>query len=422
MSVAVIDAHPSGASVVYRAGHTSAARLGRSIGSVADLVEVGQHLHASDGTTQLWLTPRYSSGRAIADLTHAWTPARWAADWPAAIVAPALNRRLGPFLALVDGAALLGTLELISAKLRVGVQGAPAYTAELLLRASLARLGAEQPALEQLELPAVTEPELSWIRPLDADEQRRPWLLAIDRRGAYLQSMVLCDVGIGSPEHVERPDWRSSLWTPGLFHARIRPWREVYLPDPLRLGRTGSLHWLTMPALRLGAALGLVEDVDEAWFWPRRSRALRPVAQRIISARRAIADEAPELSPWADPLLKRAYTELVGRLRWQGHRGTLLYRPDWHAHIVADARSRVWRDAWAFAHGSSGEAPAAVATDAWYVFAERPELPEAFDPRYWRLDKAVPAAEVLECFELQEPTYARGPVGALAARVAGIAR
>jgi hypothetical protein len=418
MSVAVIDAHPSGASVVYRAGHPNAARLGRELASVSDLVDVGARLHASDGTTQLWLTPRYSQSRAIADLDHAWTPVRWAADWPAAIVAPALNRRLGAALATIDGAALLGTLELISVKLGVGVQGAPAYTAELLLRGALARLGETAP----LEPPAlVTEPELSWIRPLDADELLKPWVLAIDRRGAYLQSMSLCDVGIGAPEHVERPDWRAHVWTPGLYHARIGPWREVYLPDPLRLGRPGALHWLTMPALRLGAALGLVEDVDEAWVWPRRSRVLRPVAQRILSARRAIADEAPELVRWGDPLLKRAYTELVGRLRWTGHRGTLLFRPDWHAHIVADARSRIWRAAWQFAQ-DAGEAPAAVATDAWYVLADRPELPAAFDPRYWRLDKAVPAGDLLECFELEAPTYSRGPVGHLVARVAEATR
>jgi hypothetical protein len=151
--------------------------------------------------------------------------------------------------------------------------------------------------------------------------------------------------------------------------------------------------------------------------WPRKSRVLKPVAEKIIAARKTFASSAPELVRYADPLLKRAYTELVGRLRWHKHRGGPLYRPDWHAHIVADSRSRAWW--WALNYQQQTDcAPVAVAVDCWYVLADRAELPPGFDPRYWRLDKTVPLEAVRPYFELDCPTYDRGPNGALVAAVA----
>jgi hypothetical protein len=417
VSAAVVDVHPSGPNVVYIAGHAAGARLQQPIASVIDLVDLGARLHRSDGVTHLWLTPRLTAAHPIEGLERAWTPVHWAGDWPAAIVAPSLNRRLRPALESITGAALLETVELLAGTLRVGVHASPAGIAESLLRGVLEKRGEFQIPLCEPVGPAVTEPEANWIRPLDPDEQDRPWVLAIDRRGAYLLSMLLCDVGLGGPEHLERPNWPALVWTPGVYHARIGPWREVYLPDPVRLGRSGALHWLTAPTLRLAAALGMVEEVLEAWVWPRKSRVLRPIAQRIVTARRTFAERAPSLVQWGDPLLKRAYTELVGRLRWEHHKGTPLYRPDWHAHIVADSRCRVIRDGLGSSE-NAGVAPAALAVDCWYVLADQPELPAGFDPKFWRLDAAIPTEKLRECFDLAEPSYSRGPVGALAARVA----
>jgi hypothetical protein len=425
MSVAVIDTHASGAQVLHVAGHRPA-RFSRAIASVADLAHIGELLHHSDAVTQIWLTPRWQADRAIADLEHAWTPLRFAGAAPAAIVAPALNRRLGVQLADVDGAELCAALELIRTSLAVGLEGSPGQTAEMLLRGLLHKRGEFAPLDPLFDLPAVNEPVLSWIRPISEQESRRPWLLAIDRRGAYLQSMVLAEVGLGDPFHVSStvlgkpradglPFWRDLVWRPGYYRARLDPWRVEVLPDPLRAGRSGDSFWLTAPTLRLGAGLGLVAAVDEAWIWERRSRVLRPIGERITHARQTVARMAPELVPIADPLLKRMYTELVGRLRMDAHRGTPLYRPDWHATIVADARARIWQAA-ATSYHQYDLTPAACNLDCWYLLADRAELPAGFDPKFWRLETALAAAEVgLDVFDGQS-------VRELSARVAAVKR
>lgn len=404
--------------VAHIAGRPRPARFTQNVGSLADLLEIGRRLHASDGVTQLWITPRFQRSRAIAGLEHAWTGGAWAGDWPSAIVAPELNRRLRPLLADVSGGELLGTLELLSSTLGIGVQGAPAFTAELLLRGVLGRRG-EAIVLDELTAAACTpEPELQWVRPLDPDERELPYLLAIDRRGSYLQSMVLCDVGMGLPDQWEGFEPGRHVWTPGYYHARLKPWPHVYLPSPLGLdAAVADWHWVTMPTLRQLEACGLVLEVDRAMVWTHKSRVLKPVAEKIIAARQTFVREAPTLVRYGDPLLKRAYTELVGRLRWGKHRGGPLFRPDWHAHIVADARARIWASAAHYVY-ETGRAPAGAAVDCWYVPSDREELPPGFDPRYWRLDKVLPLEKARHAFELDCPTYQRGPVSALAAAVA----
>ena len=417
LGIAVLDTHSLG-QVAYIAGRPKPARFAQNVGSVADLRAIAGKLHASDGVTQLWLTPRFQRARQIAGLEHAWTSGGWAGDWPSAIVAPDLNRRLRLVLGEVSGAELLGTLELLSQTLGLGVQGGPAFTAELLLRGVLGRRGEAVP-LDDMTADACTpEPELQWVRPLDADEHDRPLLLAIDRRGAYLLSMRLCDLGLGEPQSLEVLEWQRYVWTPGYYHARLKRWPHLYVPDPLAIDAPAEdWHWLTTPTLRLAETCGLVLEVDRALVWPRKSRVLKPVADKIIAARQTFARTAPELVKFADPLLKRAYTELVGRLRWHKHRGGPLFRPDWHAQIVADARARVWAAGAHYAH-ETGRAPVAAVVDCWYVLADTAELPPGFDPRFWRLDKVLPAEKVRGAFELDCPSYQRGPVGAVAAAVA----
>lgn len=408
MSVAVLDTYANDGQVAYIAGRPAPARFARRVASVADLVELGALLHRLDGVTQLWLTPRFSDARAIAGLEKAWTACHFAGSATSAIVAPALNRRLAAQLGEVRGGELLDALELVNASLGVQFEGTPGITAEMLLKGTLAKRGELQALQSHDELPDVLEPVLSWIRPLDADELRKPWVLAVDRRSAYLHAMTLCDVGIGEPVHVERPAWRELVWTPGYYHARLHRWPELVLPDPVRSGREGDVFWLTAPALRLGEQLGMIADVDEAWTWPKRSRALASLGRRIFKARERVAREAPHLIPIADPLLKRSYTELVGRFRMQAHKGTPLYRPDWYAHIVADARVRIWRGA----YFASDVPPAACNLDCWYILADAPILPASYaSSQWWRLIAAAPADQVgLDVFD-------GASVGELAKRV-----
>jgi hypothetical protein len=399
MTVAVLDELPSTPTqVVYLADRPRAAVLHHPIATLDDLMYVGRQLAERSYVNQLWLTVRWSERHTVARLERAWTPTDFKGE-PAAIVAPALHRTLGPRLADVGGGELLATLELLRGALGVDVEGSPGHTGEMMLRGILSRRDGLDVLPESPALPSVTEPVLSWLRPLSPEELTMPWLLAVDRRAAYLQSMTLCDLGLGLPTHLERPRWRRLVWTPGYYRVTLRPWRELLLPDPIRGGRQGDEHWLTMPSLRLAEALDLVDEVTEAWVWPRRSRVLRPIADRIMAARQRIHAAAPELASIGDVLTKRMYVDLVGRLRMDARRGTPLFRPDWYASIVADARTRIFRGAveWLY---HTDRAPAAVNVDCWYILSDRPELPPGFDPKHWHLNAAVPTGDFdLDLFE-----------------------
>jgi hypothetical protein len=400
VSAAVVDLLPNVGQVLYIRGRARPARFRAEPRSLADLGAIGATLHQSDGVTQLWLTPRWSAGRPLEGITRAWTPQTWLGE-PAAVVMPALDRRLEALLAEVDGKSLFDTLESLRVSFTIGNESTPGRTAEALLRHALSRRGEYQPLRLPSPLPWVTEPVLNWIRPLEAGEREiGTWVLAVDRIGAYLHSMLLADVGLGEPtvRLASGADWRNLIWTPGYFHARLAPETAQYLPDPLHSGPVGGWAWLTTPTLRLGVVLDRILDVDQMVTWPRRSRALAPVARRIHAARAALPDS---LRPIGEPLLKRTYTELVGRLRADFHRGTPLYRPDWYSIIVADARCRIWRAAADMA-GLAPWTPAAINIDCWYVAWPRMELPPGFDPRFWKIKAATAAGPLHEAFARRE--------------------
>lgn len=401
MTAAVVDTHAAAGQVVYIAGRGRPARFHSSPRSLADLAAIGAALHASDGVTQLWLTPRFSVGRELVDVARAWTPMHWQGE-PAAVVVPALDRRLSELLADVEGKSLFDMLEALRLTLHVGTESTPGRTAAALLRGALGSRSAYVPLRLPSPLPWVTEPVLNWIRPLERDElERATWILAVDRIGAYLHSMLLTDVGLGEPEvRAPVPDWRELVWTPGYYHARLEPETATYLPDPLHSGAAGEWTWVTTPTLRLGTLLDRVLEVDRMVIWPRKSRVLAPIAKRIIAARNALPDA---LRPIGEPLLKRMYKELVGRLRADFHRGTPLYRPDWYSLIVADARCRIWTAAYEMSNRTRWR-PAAVNIDCWYVPWPRVELPPGFDPKHWHLKGAAPLADLVEHFERRELT------------------
>lgn len=394
MSAAVVDTHSAAGQVIYVRGHARPGRFQRDVRSLADLAAIAATLQQSDGVTQLWLTPRFTVGRELVGITRAWTPLRLRGE-ACAVVVPALDRRLSELLATVEGQSLFDLLDSVGLSLGIGVESTPGRTAEALLRGSLDRKGEYAPLSHPSPIPWVTEPVLNWIRPLERDElERATWILAVDRIGAYLHSMLLVDMGVGDPTVIGPcPDWSSLVWTPGYFHARLAPEdTAAYLPDPLHhSGAAGEWEWITTPTLRLGTLLDRVREVDRMVVWTRKRRALAPIAKRIIAARNALP---ASLRPYGEPLLKRMYKELVGRLRADFHRGTPLYRPDWYALIVADARTRAWRAAFEMAARTRWR-PAGMNIDCWYVPWPRVELPPGFDPRHWQIKGAARLSDEL---------------------------
>jgi hypothetical protein len=395
MSAAVLDLHPSGASVIYRADHPAPGRVQRPLATFADLAYVLGQLEPL-GVHQLWLTPRWLREHRIPDwprderqVLRGWCPI----GMSSAIVSPSMQRFA--FDRPPDGASLARALAVVSRGLGVQLGGSMGATVGQLLGAALARR--DEPPLDFAQLPDVAEPTLFWIRPLDVDEREQPWLLAVDRRGAYLHAMELAELGVGQPEHLALDPELLHSGRAGYYHLQLRAWPHVYLPDPYPRRQTDAWHWLTEPSVRLALAQKLIVGADDAWLWPHKSKVLKPIAERVRRAQRLASDEHVEAV--ALPILKRAYTAFVGRLRIESARGTPSYRPDWHAHIVADARERFWRTGAAFEH-----LPAAADVDCWYVPSSSTELPPDVNPAWYRVKAAVPMAKVRECFEQRAPT------------------
>jgi hypothetical protein len=104
-------------------------------------------------------------------------------------------------------------------------------------------------------------------------------------------------------------------------------------------------------------------------------------------------------------VVKALYTSQIGRLRMVRDSGPdPLYRPDWHDHLVAEARVNLW-------HNASGlqtldgmpEVPCAAAIDCWYFASETPSAPLGLrlgrGAGEYSVKAVVPLDQVRDCFE-----------------------
>lgn len=394
--IAVLDDDPEVGQVLWKAGGGSG-RLHNRYDTFTQLV----YLADVANVYQLWLTPRWLlHNGAIPDMA-AWNVAPTVRVKTqderrrVAIVAPSLDRRLEPFAApATTGAGLLAALVQLEDQLGTWFTATPGRTAEAMIRTDLRRRGRH----ELVELPELVtrghlEGPFDWIRPLTPDEASRPYVLALDKHAAYLTAMGHLELGIGEPEHQLRenfPEAQFDRRLPGYWHVRTRNYplapsapisdkrseqvnlgSPVGLPDPTRAsgapGRreeSDGWRWLTTPSVRAANDLGLLLELDQAYVWRQHGRLLAPFAARIRGARDALsAQPDSEAVRIALSALKRLYASLIGRLRMVRESGPdPLFRPDWHDHLVAEARVNLWHNARQLA-----EPPAACAIDCWYV-------------------------------------------------------
>src|SRR5579859_415529 len=376
--IAVLDDDPEVGQVLWKSGGGSG-RLHGQYESFPQLV----YLADLANVYQLWLTPRWVASHELADL-QPWSVVPTEDDRRrVAIVAPSLDRRLEPFAApATTGAALLRALLELEVQLGTWFTATPGRTAEAMIRTDLRARGRHEP----VELPDFVkrghlEGPFDWIRPLTPDEASRPYVLALDKHAAYLVAMGHLELGIGEPEHrVFRENAGELMFDrrlPGYWKVRVAgfPRAALRLPDPTRAGgapgrreEPEGWRWLTTPSVRAADELGLLLELDEAYVWRQHGRLLAPFAARIRAARDALsAQPDSEAVRIALSALKRLYASLIGRLRMVRESGPdPLFRPDWHDHLVAEARVNLWHNVRQLA-----EPPAACAIDCWYVPSSR---------------------------------------------------
>jgi hypothetical protein len=240
----------------------------------------------------------------------------------------------------------------------------------------------------------------SAVRALTAAERSRPHLHVLDVNGMYLAAASAAELGIGVPEHVDRPDWdrkRAGVWL-----ARVR-WPHRLQPDPFHAGQFGGVHlhpvtgqpeaepparWYSTASVDLAMREGIGVELLEAWLFPDRVRYLsrsdkggRGWYERLRDARSTLSElrDALPAGPERDragrvlTAVKETYAYGLGDLAsWRRHdRNDLMYRPHWAAEVRALARANLMRHL--VPAGARGVFPFAVVQDAVLFATDDPD-------------------------------------------------
>jgi hypothetical protein len=206
---------------------------------------------------------------------------------------------------------------------------------------SLARGKPRWQLREQVEGWSVAELQYGGPRDWCAPLPKEPgwWAHTYDRRADYLasaQSVLLAADELERTGPIPFHPKRAGMW-----RVLVEPWRgQLPMPDPAGYGQVledGS-RWLGTPTL------ALIEDLRDAGLHG---------GFQVLSAMTGHGTQL--LRPWAElvrdvlewpvigPAAKSSYRQGIGML---AHVGSRLYRPDWSAQIIANARCVLWRKAW----------------------------------------------------------------------------
>jgi hypothetical protein len=172
-------------------------------------------------------------------------------------------------------------------------------------------------------------------RDLTAAERRRPFVHHFDIRAMYLAAAGVAMVGWSSPEHSGPREF-----DPG--HAGYWQVRRDQLGNPsAQVVRPGSdpLVWLTTPVMTWLAEHGATPEVFDSWVSQRTGRYLRPWAERLTAARKAL-DPGSKLDAGVLDAVKDTYARTTGMMKRPGGR---IFRPDWRDTIVDTARINLVR-------------------------------------------------------------------------------
>lgn len=250
--------------------------------------------------------------------------------------------------------------------------------------------------------------DLIWRRTPTAQERRMKYAHTFDTRAAYLAAAAGARLGWHAPKHTGAIQWDPAQ--SGLYRIRTHnePWCStttgVPIVNPNRINN--GTTWVTAPVLAFLSERGyaLPEIIDS---WTCAGSGGRDIRDDItgpylqIWANR-LRDALPDAQTAGDPALrrsiKRTYAEAIGLLARPGGR---VYRQDWAATIIDEARCRLLRKIYAY-HARTGVWPLTVKTDAVTYATDDDEPTFGADiqggPRIGQLrhDKTQTMAEYLE--------------------------
>jgi hypothetical protein len=239
--------------------------------------------------------------------------------------------------------------------------GTPGLSALDALRRSLARADGRGPAVRvdrpeiagQAPVQAVSE--LVWRRRRAKERTGYRW----DMRAAYLAAASSAELGWGAPRQTgPDPEQGAAGWYRIVCPEGGYVVGGVPVIDPDRIGRRDRTAWVAEPVVSFLREVGRPVEVVDSWTSPTRGRLLRTWAEqwRDVLAR-------VHTRHGGRPLVKAAYVQAIGLL---GRPGGLIYRPDWHDTIRAQARASMLRRIRRVADNTGGVTPVSVNIDAVY--------------------------------------------------------
>ncbi|WP_026328125.1 telomere-associated protein Tap [Streptomyces sulphureus] len=245
---------------------------------------------------------------------------------------------------------------------------------------------------------AVNEEAYDWARDpetLSDAECAMPWAVGLDVNCAFLAAANRLTVGLGAPEHVQRPQFDKRLpgsWLVDLSHIHV----DERLPSPFTPDGTRPTGpaWYATPTVAYAAELGADIAPLEAWVRPHKGAYLDPWYQRLRDAYMTTMQQlgvTDDMTPQqyleamahhkdGDPgevavlgAIKATVKGGLGKLReraagrgWRpGQPWSALQRPTWRpdirAAVIAQARTAMHRKMRNMAH--HGLYPLAVLSD-----------------------------------------------------------
>lgn len=223
---------------------------------------------------------------------------------------------------------------------------------------------------------------LWWAR--KADDPTYPLAVKFDVRGAYAAAAGVVTLPWGGLELVDVPAFdreRAGYWLlPGeSVSVAVAMWKNLFpggpLPlDPRKALRSGAV-WVTTPVMTLLNDYGVNPHVSEGYLAVDKfehdgqeydagsRRLLRAWYEKLRDARRAAAQMVE-----VEQAVKRTVNEAVGLF---GRAGGRIYRPDWQAFIIDQARANLLRKVYARWSGDQVWPLRVTGVDAlWYPCAE----------------------------------------------------
>lgn len=264
------------------------------------------------------------------------------------------------------------------------------------------------PTVDYRELPRGIGRDLGYRRIPTPAERDKKFLVAVDKKSAYLGACTGAKLGTDNPYFLENPpiDFiRTHVKEPampGLYEIAV----TGDLPElhPLRIDGSGNpQEWCTTPVLSWLFKNGVEVEVKSAWLWGEGHRVLEKWSTLLYNARQDLKDTAKYPHEGGRKLagigIKTIATAGVGILASPEafNMARAFFRPDWRGTIPELTAVRLCEQVQGV-YETYGVLPIGIKTDCVVYLLDTPDIREAFPGKFdkvagmgaWEVEMCIP--------------------------------